>query len=142
MSAADALLARLDRVRPAGDGRWMARCPAHEDRGPSLSIRELDDGRLLVHDFGGCAAADVLAAVGLEFSDLYPDRPKDHRAAGVRPNHWHAAREALASLAPDALLVAIAAETLAGGVPLTRPDRDRLTKASGRIRRAVGMVQR
>ncbi|GMW05423.1 MAG: hypothetical protein AMXMBFR8_02200 [Nevskiales bacterium] len=140
--SADVLLARLDGVKPAGAGRWLARCPAHPDKRPSLSVRELDDGRVLVHDFGGCEVGDVLAAVGLEFSDLYPERPQGHRAAGVRPNHWHAAREALAALAPDALLVAIAAESLGAGVALTKADRDKLLEAAGRIRRAVGMVQR
>lgn len=104
MSAAEKLVARLDGVRETGTGRWIARCPAHEDKRPSLSIRELDDGRVLVHDFGGCEVGDVLAAVGLEFSDLYPERPQEHHAAGVRPNHYHAAREALAAMAPAALL--------------------------------------
>ena len=73
MSAAT-LLDRLEGVRATGPGRWVARCPAHQDRSPSLSIREIDD-RVLVHDFAGCAAADVLAAVGLRLSDLFSDRP-------------------------------------------------------------------
>ncbi len=78
MTAA-ALLAKLDGVRSTGRGRWMARCPAHDDGRPSLSVREIDDGRVLVHDFAGCAVADVLNAVGLEVSDLFPDRASDHR---------------------------------------------------------------
>ena len=36
------ILDRLDGVRPTGDGRWIARCPAHDDRSPSLSIREAE----------------------------------------------------------------------------------------------------
>jgi hypothetical protein len=42
--------------------RWMARCPAHEDRSPSLSIIERN-GRVLVHCHSGCAQADVIAAL-------------------------------------------------------------------------------
>jgi hypothetical protein len=42
-----ALLDHLERVKQTGPGRWIARCPAHEDRSPSLSVRELEDGRLL-----------------------------------------------------------------------------------------------
>ena len=38
------LLDRLPGVRKTGPGRWIAPCPAHEDRRPSLSIRELEDG--------------------------------------------------------------------------------------------------
>ena len=68
-----ALLDRLERVRQTGPGRWVARCPSHEDRSPSLSIREVD-GRVLLHDFGGCETGDVLAALGLSMSDLF-ERP-------------------------------------------------------------------
>lgn len=77
MSAAGRLLDRLQRVRQTAPGRWIASCPAHEDRSPSLSIREMDDGRLLVHDFGGCEVGAVLTAVGLQLSDLF-EKPLGH----------------------------------------------------------------
>jgi len=64
------LLDRLERVRQTAPGRWIARCPAHQDRSPSLSVRELD-GRILLHDFGGCEVGAVLTALGLEMSDLF-----------------------------------------------------------------------
>lgn len=82
MSAAARIIDRLDRVRQTAPGRWIARCPAHEDRSPSLSIREIDD-RVLIHDHGGCATAEVLGALGLGLADLY-DRPLSHHA---RPSH-------------------------------------------------------
>lgn len=66
------LLDRLQKVRPAGDNRWTALCPAHEDRSPSLSIRVAGD-KILIHCHAGCPTDDVLAAVGLTFSDLYAD---------------------------------------------------------------------
>ena len=72
--SADIFLSRLDRVRSTGHDRWIARCPAHDDGRASLSVRELDDGRVLAHCFAGCGAADVLAAVGLDFDVLYPKR--------------------------------------------------------------------
>lgn len=75
MNAAEKILARLDKVRKNGDKKWMARCPAHSDNGPSLSLRLLDDGRVLVHCFAGCGASDVMVAIGLSLSDLYPDGP-------------------------------------------------------------------
>jgi len=71
--SATTLLDRLHGVRSTGPGRWIARCPAHEDRSPSLSVRETD-GRTLIHCFGGCSAGDVLAAVGLRMTDLF-ERP-------------------------------------------------------------------
>jgi hypothetical protein len=81
--SADSLLERLEGVRPSGHGRWIARCPAHDDRSPSLSIREMDDGRVLVHCHAGCGAVDVVDSVGLSLSDLFPDGPIYHHAKGV-----------------------------------------------------------
>jgi len=72
--SADVFLARLDGVRCTGPDRWIAKCPSHADRRPSLAIRELSDGRILIHDFAGCAVQDVLAAVGLTFDALFPER--------------------------------------------------------------------
>lgn len=72
MSPADRVLGALAGVRRTGPGRWSAICPAHADRRPSLSIRELDDGRLLLHCFGGCDVDEVVGALGLELADLFP----------------------------------------------------------------------
>ena len=41
----------------------MARCPAHDDRKPSLSIRDADDGKVLVRCHAGCDQARVIAAL-------------------------------------------------------------------------------
>ena len=80
------VLARFDRVRRSGRG-WQARCPSHDDRTPSLSIHVGDDGKILLHCHRGCDSADVLAAVDLQFSDLYPpDRPATPSPGrGVQP---------------------------------------------------------
>lgn len=72
MSAED-LLARLEGLRRTGTDRYMARCPAHGDRSPSLSVREDSDGLVLVKCFAGCDTRDVLAAVGLEMANLFSD---------------------------------------------------------------------
>ena len=65
------LLDRLDRVQ-GKNGKYMARCPAHDDRGPSLSIGEGDRGSVLIHCFAGCEPVAIMNAVGLELSDLFP----------------------------------------------------------------------
>ena len=56
-------LARLEAVHRSGRG-WLARCPCHEDREPSLSVGEGDAGRLLIHCFAGCTFGDVVRALG------------------------------------------------------------------------------
>jgi len=78
MMSVDALLSRLDGVRRTGVGRWLARCPGHEDKSPSLSVREMDDGRILLHDFAGCSVEEILCAAGLTFDALFPERPIEH----------------------------------------------------------------
>lgn len=71
---ADAMLSHLDGVKRTGPGRWLARCPAHSDKSPSLSLRECDDGRLLVHCFAECDVESILAAVGLGWDAVMPPR--------------------------------------------------------------------
>lgn len=55
-------LARALKARRCGRG-WIARCPAHDDRRPSLSITEARSGRPMLKCFAGCESRDVLAAV-------------------------------------------------------------------------------
>jgi hypothetical protein len=66
----------LDRLGGARryDGSWKALCPAHEDREPSLSVTEGDDGRALLKCFAGCATEDIVAELGLEMEDLFERR--------------------------------------------------------------------
>jgi putative DNA primase/helicase len=59
---------------------WMARCPAHDDRNPSLSIRE-GDGKVLLHCHAGCTQRDVIAA--LKAKGLWPERSANQRRAIV-----------------------------------------------------------
>jgi hypothetical protein len=58
------LLDRLDGLKERGPDAWLAKCPAHDDRNPSLSIRETSDGTVLLKCWTGCTAAEVVAAVG------------------------------------------------------------------------------
>ncbi len=87
MIGVDNFLARLDAVRQRGAGQWVARCPAHTDRNPSLSVAEAAYGAILLKCFAGCRTADVLAAIGLSFRDILPDRPRigRRRSAGPPP---------------------------------------------------------
>jgi DNA primase len=54
-------LARALAARRSGSS-WIATCPAHEDRNPSLSIREVD-GKILIHCHAGCSQRDVIEAL-------------------------------------------------------------------------------
>src|SRR3546814_19561072 len=85
----DVLLARLEGVQKSGNG-WRARCPGCAGRSRKLSVGVSDDGRILLHCFGGCEAAVVVQAAGLTIADLFPEclaaatpaeRRRRHRAA-------------------------------------------------------------
>lgn len=74
----DRILYALKKVcKSSKPGSWMALCPAHEDKSPSLSIRELPDGRVLINCLAGCAPIDVLGSIFLRFEDLFPTRLTD-----------------------------------------------------------------
>lgn len=135
---ADPLLSRLDKVKPTGSGRWLACCPAHDDRSPSLSIRELEDGRVLIHCFAGCEVQAVLDAVGLTFDALFPEKLSGNgKPCERRP---FAATDILRALQHEALVVAFAAAKIAQGEQLATIDQERLAVAVERIRATVGMV--
>lgn len=64
------VLAKLDGVRRESDGGFVARCPAHDDRRPSLRIARGGDGRCLLHCRAGCSVDSVLRSLELERRDL------------------------------------------------------------------------
>ena len=75
------LLARLDGVVKSSNG-WEARCPCRQDdRNPSLSVKENEDGKVVLfcHRGGGCGTSEILKSCGLEMKDLWPTdaRPAD-----------------------------------------------------------------
>ena len=69
-----ALTQRECNPRRNGKG-WSARCPAHEDRRPSLSVSDGDDGRALVRCHAGCTVDAICNAVGLRVAGLMTDGP-------------------------------------------------------------------
>jgi len=132
----DALLSHLDGVKETGPGKYLSRCPAHDDRSPSLAIKDGDDGRVLIHCFAGCETESVLSAIGLTFSDVMPERiGTEHSYKPVRKRFD--AGQVLRVLRSEAILVAIAAENIAEGITLSDDDRDRVFNASCRIRAAT-----
>lgn len=132
---ADTILQRLDRVRATGPGRWLACCPAHDDFSPSLSVREGDDGRVLLHCFSGCGAHDVLRAVGATWRDVFPERPtwQNHRSRKAPPVPY---RDVLLALRHEAIVVLLIADAATRGA-LDRELAARLTLAVSRIETAT-----
>ena len=59
-------------VRETSPGQASARCPAHDDHNPSLSITGIE-GQTLIHCHAGCHLDDILTAIHLKPADLYDD---------------------------------------------------------------------
>ena len=92
----DALRARGRRTESRGQGQYMAQCPSHDDRTPSLSVSQGDAGALL-HCFAGCETRAVAAALGLSIYELYDDYGES--ASATAANHLaDMARERLREL--------------------------------------------
>ena len=101
----DRVSAALPDARRSGP-RWVATCPAHEDRSPSLSITEGRDEIVLLHCHGGCGPREVLAAVGLDWTALFPRGSRKTRVwMGITPyTHGHAALESFGDDVSTAML--------------------------------------
>jgi putative DNA primase/helicase len=63
------VLSRFEGVRKLKDG-FLAKCPAHDDRKPSLSIT-IVDGKILFHCHAGCPTENILSTLGLTMADLF-----------------------------------------------------------------------
>lgn len=116
------ILDRLEGVRQSGRSH-MAKCPAHDDRSPSLRVSEGDDGRALVFCLAGCTTDDVLDAIGLSRADLFPPRTEaercEHRRAALQRAMEH-----------ERLVLKMAALST---VPLSDADRSRAALARRRV---------
>ena len=124
------LLNGLDKVRKMGADRWLACCPSHADNSPSLAIRELQDGSVLVHCFAGCSAVEIVTSLGLDLSELFPEKLEHFTPKQKFP---FSAREALAALVPETLLVALIGKQMTSGIPNDEKTQQALITAVSRI---------
>lgn len=117
--SAQAIVERLEHCRSVGKDSYIARCPAHKDRSPSLSIKELHDGRVLVHCHAGCGALDIISAVGLDWDALFPPELE----------HYPGRRRVAPTETVDSLVVEIAEHDRAMGKRLSKRDVERYRDA-------------
>ena len=138
MTPVENLISRLDKVK-GRNGSWTARCPAHADNGPSLAVREGEDGRVLLHCFAGCETANVLGAVGMDMTDLFPERDErlDHTQVTKPLKPAFYASDLLRIASFECLVVMIAAYDMRRGKKLSEEDMARLETAQQRIEEVI-----
>jgi hypothetical protein len=133
MANVDQILSRLDKVRRTSRDSWLACCPAHDDKHPSLSIRETDDGKILLHCFAGCDVGEILAAMDLNVSALFPDRPEYRASPEHRP---FPAADVLRAIALELLVVVASVKAIRAGT-FREEEYSRLFLAAERIQNAL-----
>lgn len=100
-SAVQQVLDRLPDVRKSGQ-QWKAKCPAHEDRQPSLSIAQGEDGRALLKCHAGCSTEEIVQEIGLSMRDLMSDsnstKPATRKKQASVTQGYKSRHQALAAL--------------------------------------------
>jgi hypothetical protein len=131
----DKLLNNLTKVQRKANSAWMACCPAHDDRSPSLSIKDIGDGKLVLKCFAGCETIDVLGAIGLDWEDVMPPKQPVERIQTVKsqkPTIY--ATDALRVVKTEAQIITMAAMDITKGRKINEPEMARIKLAMERIK--------
>ncbi len=124
------LLARLEKIRRIGDGKWLACCPAHNDKNPSLAIKQTEDGKILIHCFAGCDVESIVSSIDLSIADLMPDNPTYKK--GSKPPKFNK-YELFDRMVYESIILCIAIRQLINKEALTTEDQKRVLKAEQTI---------
>ena len=119
-------LSRLSGVKQTAPNKWLAKCPSHDDRSPSLSIKLAEDDKILIHCFSGCAVGDVVASIGLELSDLFPAKPG---SGVVTKKPRFNSSELIRLCAQESMILVIAIGDCLSSKPISDEDKARIQRA-------------
>lgn len=103
-----------------------------------MSIREEPDGRILFHCFAGCNKEDILAACGMEWADVMPERVGHHAPAVKQP---FSAVAALNHMHQEACVMIQMANVIKAGGRITKQERERLIATTGKLAEIIGMCR-
>ena len=134
MTPIENLLSRLSGVKQTGRNRWTAICSAHNDKKPSVNVKESDNGQILIICRAGCATHSVLASIGLTFADLY-EKPLGHHVKPERRPFPSA--DVFAALGNEAAIIGLVAGDIARGKTPPEQDLARVRLAAERFQAAI-----
>lgn len=105
--AIESFLNKLQKVKRRGHGQWMACCPVHQEKTPSLSIKD-DNGTVIMHCFGcGAGGVEVTGALSLDPSELFPPRDNYNPATDSKKRSYFPADQVLEALQTEATVLLI-----------------------------------
>ena len=125
------LLNHLRKVKQTGYGRYIACCPAHDDKHPSLAIRD-DNGTILLKCFAGCSAFEIVSSIGMELADLFPESNEQRKPI----KNPFPAVDVLRCIQREALIITITACRIINGKKIEKSELDRLILACNLIEAA------
>lgn len=131
MSSAGEKFLSLVPHRYTGKDHGVFKSPTRDDRKWSGVFRIMHDGRLLIHDHGGDSANEILAAIGLKMSDLFPE---PITARGKPERRPFPAADTLRAVAFEGTVILAIGASLMAGQPF---DRERLALALERVNGAL-----
>jgi len=134
-------LHHLTKVKKTSSNQWIAVCPAHNSKGQKLAIAEGNDGRILLKCWArGCSPADIVSAVGLTMSALFPEHLRYGNHAPLHQSQRFIPRTALTTLSEEITIVWLCASNILKGKHISKNDIDRLRSAARRIWNAIDEV--
>lgn len=129
----DDFVSRLAGVNPKGRDKWMACCPAHDDRDPSLSVAVAPNGNILLRCWAGCSAHDVVSSLGLSLGDLFA-HPLDSSPPMAFAQQERRQREAVeSSVDHERMIIALAHSDRISGKKQSAEDKARELLAVRRL---------
>lgn len=131
----DNLLSRLEKVKRHGHGKYMCRCPAHNDKTASLTVTDNGDGRILINCFAGCDTYTVLRSVGLDWQDVMPENYLGHNVKPV-PKLLYPS-EALELIKRECMIITLCAMDISKGRFLKDDEMERMKQAMQFIHKAI-----
>jgi hypothetical protein len=132
MSKIDNLLSQLDKVKSNGSGKWLALCPAHADKRPSLAVKLTDDDKILLKCWCGCDVESIVSSIGLTLADLMPERPQGYDRTRARVPKFSKS-EMFDRLLHESIILSLAIRQLMSGKELSQADIASVHKAESII---------
>ena len=135
------IIDRLEAVRETGPGKWVARCPGHDDKNPSLAITQGDDGRWLLYCRTGCSINDIVDGLGVTLADLFPEKsPLVDGKQRLRPvKRPFNAAQMLLTLGHEVNVVHVIALSMHCG-EVSDDEMNRLRLATSRIAKGISLA--
>ena len=131
------ILNKLEKVKSNGNGSFMACCPAHADRSPSLSVKDNGDGRIMLKCFAGCETIDILQTIGLDWDDVMP--PKIEKPVHVIKSKEHKIyiTDAINIIRNESRIITLAAIDIQKNIKMSEAEVNRVKIAMNRINIAL-----